>query len=259
MRTRKVVLIAVGLKGIVIFIVAVLAVYMQPAVSQFWFSLMTPKAIREKLELAQKNNELPNLNEKDSEGRTGLIFAVDNHDVELVKTLLAFKADPNIRDAGIYEGTTGNTALHRAIYHGDTSDSLVIIAELLKAGADPRMANDQGLTPVHLTSWITDSLASSGTSESNRRTQILTLLVAAGADLNAVDNSGNTLLHLLVQKHDSSGIKNIIDAFPSLINRNVKNNEGLTALDLCYQLFQPVPYDLPQAFGVTIPGRSAND
>lgn len=47
--------------------------------------------------------------------------------------------DPN------YQGPFGNTLLHSAVVSGDVEE----VERLLAAGADPRIANRDGKTPVH--------------------------------------------------------------------------------------------------------------
>jgi ankyrin repeat protein len=47
--------------------------------------------------------------------------------------------DPN------YQGPFGNTLLHGAVVSGDVDE----VRRLLAAGADPRIANRDGKTPVH--------------------------------------------------------------------------------------------------------------
>jgi len=47
--------------------------------------------------------------------------------------------DPN------YQGPFGNTLLHGAVVSGDLDE----VRRLLAAGADPRIANREGKTPVH--------------------------------------------------------------------------------------------------------------
>jgi ankyrin repeat protein len=47
--------------------------------------------------------------------------------------------DPN------YQGPFGNTLLHSAVVSGDLDE----VQRLLAAGADPRIANRDGKTPVH--------------------------------------------------------------------------------------------------------------
>ena len=47
--------------------------------------------------------------------------------------------DPN------YQGPFGNTLLHSAVVHGDLPE----VKRLLAAGADPRIANRDGKTPLH--------------------------------------------------------------------------------------------------------------
>jgi ankyrin repeat protein len=71
----------------------------------------------------------------------------------------------------------GSTPLQWAVYNGDVAE----VARLLKAGADPKLANSYGATPMALA-------ANTGNAE------IIDLLLRAGADVESANDEGQTAL-----------------------------------------------------------------
>jgi ankyrin repeat protein len=103
---------------------------------------------------------------------TRLADAAANRDIAAVKTLLAAaKVDVN------EPGTDGTPALHWAV----RVDDLDMAALLLKAGADAKVANRHGLTPLALAT-------------ANGSPSMMRALLDAGADPNAVDPANETML-----------------------------------------------------------------
>ena len=85
------------------------------------------------------------VNARDNQGRTALMYAVDKGYVLLVEPLLAAQADPNVR------APDGATALFIAAVHGHSE----IITMLMKAGADPTIKGPKikglkGRTPTEV-------------------------------------------------------------------------------------------------------------
>lgn len=110
------------------------------------------------------------VNAKDDIGQTALMYAsgvydhlsyacAGGHCVDIVKILLAFKADVNVKD-----NYQGNTALISAAKNGNAE----IAKLLIEAGADVNLANNDGNTPLKY-------------AEENGHTEIVELLKAHGA------------------------------------------------------------------------------
>lgn len=196
----------------------------------------------------------PNL--ADIKGMTPLYAAVDMHtlattfgrpdppktvidgSIGAIKMLLSAGANPNTRlkgpvlkrvyDAGDNRLGEGATPLMRAARGGDA----VVMRMLLAAGADARLTQKSGNNPVLLA-----AAASAGRNggEDARVTESAALeaikvAVDAGVDVNAVNATGDTALHLAATTNQGS---------PSIIrfladkgaNLNVKNKAGRTPLD----------------------------
>ncbi len=85
-------------------------------------------------------------NAQDDNGWTALHFAAQARALSCVQALLQAGAAVDLRDSH------GNTALSTAVFksRGDGA----IIAVLRKAGADPRAANNHGVSPVRLARTI---------------------------------------------------------------------------------------------------------
>lgn len=124
-----------------------------------------------------------NINQKADDGQVPLHRILRSLDEETVLKFLEYGPDCKIAD------NKGNTALHIAMLI-QRSSGPVLVEALLKCGADPNLRNHEGLTPLLcLHGPYTNALKSVG------------MLVAAGADINAVDKSGATLLLRPAHRH----------------------------------------------------------
>ena len=66
----------------------------------------------------------------------------------MVRKLLTLKANPN------KHCELGNTALHQALMIGERIETnLQICVELISAGANPRLQNNFGMTPIFFASY----------------------------------------------------------------------------------------------------------
>ncbi len=128
-----------------------------------------------------------------------------------VQQLLAEGADPNAITA------CGKSPMMAAIYgHKD------VIAALLDAGADPNLGSDkefeEGTTALM---YLASSFFASN------RAEVIKLLVARGADVNARNGKGQTAL--IIAGKNTDAVKALIDAGADL---NLRDNEGNTAMML---------------------------
>lgn len=192
----------------------------------------------------------------DESGRTALYAAVDMHSMpesnrpspnvienkitsmDLIQALLAKGANVNVQlkkmqpyrtklDRG--DDTmlgTGTTPILRAAKAGDAE----AIQLLLAKGADPKIPTKSGITPLMAAAGL-------GTKEEDttgrKKTEAeaiasLKFVMDAGADVNLVDNQGDTALHGAAQKGWDQVVQFLIDHGAKL---DVKDKRGHTPLD----------------------------
>ncbi len=168
-------------------------------------------------EILQKfASQAENIDMQNPRGTTALIEAVRLNNLQMVKYLLAHQADVS----AVYRG--GNTILLYALKEKAQND---IVSELLKAGADVNASDINGQTPIAFAiaennAELVDLLLQNNADikqkkqngknilayafENNASPEIILRLIAAGADVNAVDDEENVLLiqALASEKYD---------------------------------------------------------
>lgn len=142
--------------------------------------------------------------------RTPLTFAIEDCSLKTVEILLQRGANPNMVDS------SGLTPLMRAMQK-ERSTGIEPARLLLQNGADPDMADSKGMTPLQFALSIFSENADSPWME---------FLVEYGANLNALDNNGQTLLHSLLES--GGGIKSIrmllqLGADPNILSQDNKS------------------------------------
>lgn len=136
----------------------------------------------------------------------------------------------------------GDTALHVAA----AAHSPDIARWLIANGADPRAENRRGAQPLHYAADHSDEDEPSDTARNGAQTttdirkhvhpgsqtEIIQILIAAGADPNALDKSGVTPLHRAVRKRSIEAVRALlaVGAEPRKPNRS-----GSTPLHLAVQ------------------------
>jgi ankyrin repeat protein len=115
---------------------------------------------------------------------------------------------------------SGSTALHKACWRGYTS----IVEILLKAGADPNIAEDdsQKLTPLMQALALPPFKA-----------EICQMLIKAGADINARNYENLTVLMMAVIDEDVEAVKLLIEAG---VDINARDYQGISALELIKEI-----------------------
>jgi ankyrin repeat protein len=191
------------------------------------------------------------VNERDSDQWTPLMYAANFRNAEMVSELLAKKADVNAKN--VY----GWTALMLAARKGN-KDS---VAMLLDAGADVNAANSKGSTPLLLavrygnlgtvsqllahkanvnaknsSGWSPIMFAAGNIAGHNEQDakEVFSLLLAAGADVNAVNKDGWTSLHVTTRNEREHSLKDVSAMVTALIaagaNVNAVASDGMTPL-----------------------------
>jgi uncharacterized protein len=196
------------------------------------------------------------VNIADEVGRTPLYAAVDMHtlpdsnlpwpselnnqltSLDLIQVLLAHGASVNAqlkkqqpyrskvdRGADTMLGT-GATPLLRAAKAGDAE----VVKVLLAKGADPKLTTKFGMTPVMAAAGLgTKEEDTTGRKKTEAQAVAsIQLCLDAGADVNAIDNQGDTALHGAAQKGDDQVVQFLVDHGAKL---DIKDKKGRTPLD----------------------------
>jgi ankyrin repeat protein len=126
--------------------------------------------------------------------------------------------------------------IRRYVYSGDTALHIVSAAHhqglaetLVARGAAVRARNRRGAEPLH---YAADGHPGAELMDSNAQRQMISYLVDAGADPDAMDKSGVAPLHRAVRTRSSAAVSALIDsgADPLLMNKS-----GSTPLHLAVQ------------------------
>jgi ankyrin repeat protein len=191
----------------------------------------------------------------DSSGYTELMEAAIKGDVPALKSLIAkgVNLDAQAVDTSAHSNLhTGNTALTFAIMNANFDANVEAAKVLIAAGANVRLANGfdakehygtisnggngYGQGPIHMTSQITNL---------DVRADIMGRLIKKGADINAQDNDGQTLAHLVVAAGDRQAVEQLRHKFGSIVDFCIKNKTGQNPLDLACELGRQ---DVPNGF-----------
>jgi len=192
----------------------------------------------------------------DETGRTALYAAVDMHtmpasnrpspneienqltSMDLIQSLLAHGANVNVQLKKIQPYRTkldrgddtmlgtGTTPLLRAAKAGDAE----AIQALLAKGADPKIPNKTGIAPLMAAAGL-GSKEEDTTARSKTEAQAIAsikLFLAAGVDVNAADNQGDTALHGAAQKGTDQVVQFLVDHGAKL---DIKDKKGRSPLD----------------------------
>ena len=120
---------------------------------------------------------------------------------------------------------TGDTALHvaAAAYHRGLAETLVA------QGAAVRARNRRGAEPLH---YAADGHPGADFMDPDAQREVICYLIDAGADPDAIDNSGVAPLHRAVRTRSSAAVSALIErgADPLLVNKS-----GSTPLHLAVQ------------------------
>lgn len=140
-----------------------------------------------------------------------LFHAIDSGNIEAVRKAVKAGADVNIRHP-----ETGYTPLTLAA-EKEGNLYLYIVRVLLGAGADPNLQAGEERA------WSTPLMAAAG----NGRSEIVTSLLQAGANVNAPTPAGFTALILAADNGHLEAVRRLVNAHADV---NAKNNYGWTAL-----------------------------
>ena len=159
-------------------------------------------------------SEQPELELRDQRGRSALWLACYEGISDAALQLLQAGADPNSRDE------RGVSVLSTALNYGSRiySDNLTVVQALLDAGARPRSAADDPQATPDALYWATSS--------GGRSAQLVSLLLAAGADPNDADpTTGNTALMNALHRADLLAL--LLDGGADIDRRNQQGKSAL--------------------------------
>ena len=167
------------------------------------------------------------------DGQTILMSAAESGAPEVVAEILKYHPDVNARGPG--EQTALHFASEDRSFRGDEGDRETwekqrgeVVLLLVKAGADPRLADKDGNTPLHKARLlpVAEALIKSGADVNAHNNEgetplmvtyseeVASLLVRSGADISARDNEGHTAL----DRARSSGFQDKIKVLEGLRN-----------------------------------------
>jgi ankyrin repeat protein len=153
--------------------------------------------------------------------------------LDFVKALLARGADPNARtrrnpNYGMrVKGGNGNLVGATPFLIAAQANDVAIMRELLARGADPKLPTNQGTTPLMVAAGIGHLPGMSRSTEANAL-EAIKLLVQLGADVNAVNKSGDTALHGAAWRHFADSVVQFLVDHGA--NMNAKDKRGWTPL-----------------------------
>jgi ankyrin repeat protein len=169
------------------------------------------------------------------------LAGVSSGKVELIRALLARGADPNARlaKAPPRVGYTQLPIEHRVAgvnpYAGATPFLLAAMAGdvevmrlLAEHGADPRLASNDGTTPLMVAAGLGRYLAESRVTEPLALAAVK-LALELGGEINAVNDSGNAALHGAAQTKADTIVRFLAGNGADL---NLKNKRGQTPLTI---------------------------
>ena len=138
-----------------------------------------------------------NINQPGIRGHTPLYIAADDGNVEIVKTLLAARADVNA--ASKIQINVGIVYIMSPLYIATLKEHVDVVKVLLTAGANVNSETEHKETPLHVA-------AQTGNIET------IKLLLAAGANVNAVSTTNDTPLMFAAERGFTESVKELIAA-----------------------------------------------
>ena len=197
-------------------------------------------------------NKGADVNLADKAGRSPLFFATDMHTLEwlfsrpvprpsgdldspdVVKLLLEKGANPNAQLTGrpfiLHHNATGNRTIAEgatAFMKAATTSDLALMRLLLEHKADPNLKTRNNTTALMAAAglnWV--DISSLGTEAASL--EAITLLLERGADVNAVNDLGETAMHGAAQRGADKVVQLLFDRGA---RADIKNKRGRTPLD----------------------------
>jgi ankyrin repeat protein len=176
----------------------------------------------------------------DEDGWTPLLKASNDGNAAAAAAFIGAGADLDARAVNFqpleYQPSSW-TPLHYAIFNlGKASLNMTtnvdpyyeIARMLLAAGANPRIPNNHGETPIFSAIQILDS---------DQRAEMVARMVKRGANINEQNENGETFAHKLMYNRERSWVEILKTRFGSIINLDLINKDGFTPRQLADELW----------------------
>lgn len=159
--------------------------------------------------------------------------------LEFARELVKLGADPKLRLAKGPAGTDlmsaeGATPVLLAAHRAD----LPYLKLLVELGADPLVANKDGATPLMAAAGLGTQAPTEEAGTEEEALETVAYLLAAGADVNAVDKGGETAMHGAAYKSFPKVVQRLAECGARIDVWNRKNKHGWTPL-LIAEGFRP--------------------
>ena len=155
--------------------------------------------------------------------------------LEFVKKLVARGADVNatVTSRRVPVGSSqlnfiGATPFFLAARTADVE----LMRVLVELGADPKMATADGTTPLMVAAGVGSALPGEEPGTESEALEALKMTLALGADVNAVDATGNTAMHGAAYKHLPAVVQSLAAAGAKAEIWNRPNKDGFTPLQI---------------------------
>jgi ankyrin repeat protein len=150
---------------------------------------------------------------------------------EFVKAMAAHGADLNLRQKS---GAPGRGILIRGgatplVAAASTADS-ALISTLVELGADPLLTSAQHTTPLMAAAGVGVGAPEEAAGTEPEVVEAVNLLLKLGADVNAIDDNGETAMHGAAYRNHPRVVQLLADKGASIAVWNRANKTGLTPL-----------------------------
>jgi uncharacterized protein len=151
--------------------------------------------------------------------------------LEFVKQLVPLGADVNLaqKQGAAGRGILGRVGATPLIAAASTSD-VALVRTLLDLGADPKLMNADGTTPLLAATGIGLGAPEEAAGSEPEALEVVEILLKLGADVNAVDKSGENAMHGAAYRNHPKVVEFLADKGAKIDVWNRPNKSGLTPL-----------------------------
>lgn len=193
------------------------------------------------------------INSQDEDGNTALHLILNTLNLAFTTRLIELFEKESMLDV---QDSSGNTPLHRAAYNGREA----AVELLLQAKANPNIQSASGRLPIHdgsdnynITIVLADAGSNLNTTDHRgwtplmqsvfyERLDVIELLLERDKNVNHLDKSGRTLLHIAVDCNDPDVMRRCLKL--GSIGIDIKDNTGRTALHTAAASWRSSAYEI---------------